>query len=96
MSNQNQAEKQAVEQERSEILQQLEDWLEAPILVLAFGWLALFIMELIWGLNPLLEVVSTTIWIIFIADFLAKLAVAPRKISYTANSRFMKYSSSSL
>ena len=82
MSNQNQAEKQAVEQERSEILQQLEDWLEAPMLVLAFGWLALFIMELIWGLNPLLEVVSTTIWIIFIADFLAKLAVAPRKISY--------------
>src|SRR4028119_838872 len=82
MTTPNRAEKQAIEQEQSEIFQQLEDWLEAPMLVLAFGWLALFIMELIWGLNPLLEVVSTTIWIIFIADFLAKLAVAPRKISY--------------
>lgn len=82
MTNPNLAEKQAIEQEQSEILQQLEDWLETPMLVLAFVWLALFIIELIWGLNPLLEVVSTTIWIIFIADFLVKFALAPRKISY--------------
>ena len=82
MSNPNLAEKQALEQERSEILQQLEDWLETPMLVLAFAWLALFVIELIWGLNPLLEVVSTTIWIIFIADFIIKLALAPRKVSY--------------
>ena len=82
MTNPNLAEKQALEQEQSEILQQLEDWLETPMLVLAFVWLALFIIELIWGLSPLLEVVSTTIWIIFIADFLVKFALAPRKVAY--------------
>ncbi|MEG4069617.1 hypothetical protein QUA42_20145 [Microcoleus sp. Pol11C2] len=82
MKTPNLAEKQAIEQEQSEIFQQLEDWLEAPMLVLAFVWLALFTIELIWGLSPVLEVVSTTIWIIFIADFLVKFALAPRKISY--------------
>ncbi|NEQ19658.1 MAG: ion transporter [Microcoleus sp. SIO2G3] len=82
MSNPKLIEKQDLERERSEVLQQLEDWLETPMVVLGFGWLALFIIELIWGLNPLLEAVSTTIWIIFILDFLLKVAVAPRKLSY--------------
>ncbi|MEG3938118.1 MULTISPECIES: ion transporter [unclassified Microcoleus] len=82
MSDPNLAEKPALEQERSEILQQLEDWLETPMLVLSFVWLALFIVELIWELNPFLEFASNTIWAIFIADFILKLAIAPRKISY--------------
>jgi voltage-gated potassium channel len=66
MSNPNLSEKQDLERERSEVLQQLEDWLETPMVVLGFAWLLLFIIELIWGLNPLLQAVSTTIWIIFI------------------------------
>lgn len=82
MSNLNLSEKQALEQERNEVLQQLEDWLELPMLILAFGWLALFIIELTWGLNPLLEVVSTTIWIVFILDFAIKFILAPRKLPY--------------
>ncbi|MEH2069706.1 MAG: ion transporter [Nostoc sp.] len=75
-------EKQALQKERSEVLQQLEDWLETPMLVLGFAWLALFIVEIIRGLNPLLQAVSITIWIIFIIDFLLKLVIAPHKISY--------------
>jgi voltage-gated potassium channel len=75
-------EKQALDRERNEVLQQLEDWLETPMLVLGFVWLALFIIEIIGGLNPLLEAFSITIWIIFILDFLLKLAIAPHKISY--------------
>lgn len=82
MSSPNLTEKQDLERERSEVLQQLEDWLETPMLVLGFAWLALFVIELIWGLNSLLEAFSTTIWIIFILDFLVKLALAPRKLSY--------------
>src|SRR5690242_2973372 len=81
MSN-SKLEKQALERERSEVLQQLEDWLETPMLVLGFAWLALFIIEIIWGLNPLLQAVSITIWIIFILDFLLKLAIAPNRLSY--------------
>jgi voltage-gated potassium channel len=70
------------QQERSEVLQQWEDWLETPMLVLGFAWLGLFIIELVWGLNPLLEVIVTLIWIVFILDFGIKLLLAPYKISY--------------
>ncbi|MBD2561501.1 MULTISPECIES: ion transporter [Nostoc] len=82
MSSSKLSEKQALEKERNEVLQQLEDWLEIPMLVLGSVWLALFIIEIIWGLNSLLEAFSITIWIIFILDFLLKLAIAPHKFSY--------------
>jgi voltage-gated potassium channel len=74
--------KRALEQEQSEILQQLEEWLEIPMLVLSFVWLALFVLELIWGLSPLLDVVGITIWILFILDFGLKFFLAPRKFVY--------------
>ena len=75
-------EQQALEHERAEILQQLEDWLDLPMLVLSFIWLALFAIELISGLNPLLEGVNFTIWIVFIVEFGVKLLLAPRKLAY--------------
>lgn len=75
-------EKQAFNQERREVLQQLEDWLEMPMLVLGFVWLALFVIELIWGLSPLLEAIGTVIWVIFILDFTIKFTIAPRKLLY--------------
>lgn len=82
MNNLNHEEKQALEQERSEVLRQLEEWLEMPMLVLALIWLLLFIIELIGELTPLLNIVSTTIWIIFILDFLLEFSLAPRKVAY--------------
>ncbi len=76
------AEKLSLEPERSELLQQWEDWLETPMLVLGFAWLGLFIVELVRGLNPLLEAIGTLIWIVFILDFCIKIFLAPRRISY--------------
>ncbi len=38
-----------LELERYEVLQRLEAWLETPMVVLAFVWLALLIAELTWG-----------------------------------------------
>lgn len=75
-------EKQAVEHERQQILQQLEDWLELPMLVLSLGWLGLFVVELIWGLTPLLDAVGLIVWVIFILEFLLRFSLAPRKVSY--------------
>jgi voltage-gated potassium channel len=72
--------KKEIESERGEILQQLEDWLEIPMLVLSFIWLALFVFEIIRGLSPFLETASTVIWIIFWIDFLFKFIVAPVKM----------------
>ncbi|MEH2283555.1 MAG: potassium channel family protein [Nostoc sp.] len=82
MSYLNQRSKPALDHERSEVLQQLEDWLETPMLVLGFAWLGLFIVELVWGLNPLLEAIAAIIWIAFIVDFGIKFLLAPRRISY--------------
>ncbi len=82
MSKPSTPEKQAFDRERREVLQQLEDWLEMPMLVLGFAWLALFVVELIWGLSPLLQAIGTAIWIIFILDFIVKFTLAPRKLAY--------------
>lgn len=76
------SEKQLLNRERQEILQQLEDWLETPMLLLGFAWLALFIVELIWGLTPLLTALGTVIWIIFILDFILEFTLAPHKLAY--------------
>lgn len=68
--------------ERREILAQLENWLETPMLILSFVWLALFIYELIWSLSSLVETIGTVIWIVFIIDFAIKFTLAPEKIAY--------------
>lgn len=72
----------AVARERRELVEQLDEWLEAPLLVLGFVWLGLLVAELVWGLSPLLERVGTIIWGIFVLDFVSKLALAPDKLGY--------------
>lgn len=76
------ATKHALNQERREVLQLLENWLETPMLVLGFVWLALLVVELIRGLSPLLETAGTVIWVIFIVDFGVKFMLAPHKLAY--------------
>lgn len=82
MNNLSTPEKQALNQQRREILEQLEDWLEMPMLVLGLAWLVLFLIELIWGLSPLLEAIGWAIWVIFILNFTVEFILAPRKIAY--------------
>ena len=82
MSDLNTSKEQALETERYELLQQLEDWLETPMLVLGFAWLVLLLIELIWGLSPLSETIGMVIWIVFIADFAIKFTLAPKKVTY--------------
>ncbi|MCA1612660.1 MAG: potassium channel family protein [Acidobacteria bacterium] len=68
--------------ERRVLLARLEDWLETPMLVLGFVWLALLILEFTRGLTPPLEVAGTVIWIVFILDFALKLTLSPDKSDY--------------
>jgi len=72
----------ARETERLVVLSQLEGWIERPMQVLGFAWLALLVVELAYGLSPLLEAVSTAIWVVFILDFLLRLILAPAKGRY--------------
>ena len=71
-----------LKQERYEILHRLENWLETPMLALAFVWLALLIVELIWGESLLFDVLGTIIWVVFILDFAVKFVLSPEKVAY--------------
>lgn len=86
MSEKNQeieeAAKEALEKERYEALQQLEDFLETPVLILGFVWLVLLFIELLRGSNPLLEAFVVVIWVIFLIDFALRFMLAPKKIKY--------------
>jgi voltage-gated potassium channel len=69
---------------RWRVLAQLEQWLERPMIVLAFVWLALLVVELTRGLDPLSAAVGLVIWGVFVADFLLRLALAPNRLGYLA------------
>jgi voltage-gated potassium channel len=71
-----------LKRERNELLQRLEDWLETPMLVLAFVWLVLLVLELIRGESLLFYSLGTIIWGVFILDFGVKLVLAPDKSAY--------------
>jgi voltage-gated potassium channel len=73
---------QRLNEQRLAILQQLEAWLELPMLVLSFMWLALLVIELLWGVSRQLELAGTAIWILFLLDFAIKCALAPHKLTY--------------
>lgn len=72
----------ALTNERVQLLQRLEDWLETPMVVLAFVWLALLVLELIQGASLLFETLGFAIWGIFIVNFVLEFTLAPHKLSY--------------
>lgn len=70
------------EADRRSELEQLDSWLERPMILLSFAWLLLVLIELIWGSSDLLEVFGTAIWIVFLIEFAVRLLLAPDKISF--------------
>lgn len=73
------AERDRLNDERQGLLEQVEQTLETPLIVLGFAWLALLIVDLVWGLRPFLAGLMTVIWIIFILDFGLRFWLAPHK-----------------
>jgi len=71
---------------RYRIFYRLEENLEIPMFLLSIAWLYLFIVELVEGLTPTQETIIYVIWILFIAEFLIKFIVAPRKLGFIKNS----------
>jgi len=71
-----------LKRERNSLLKRVEKAMEGPLVFLGFVWLILVIIDLIWGLNPILKTVSVVIWIIFIIDFIAKFILAPEKLKF--------------
>jgi voltage-gated potassium channel len=86
MSEQHNAEeeisRERIDEERQSIVDRLEGWLETPLLILGIVWLILLVIELTGNLSRGLELLTTTIWIVFIVDFAIKFTLAPGKLSY--------------
>jgi voltage-gated potassium channel len=74
--------------EREQLLQQVQDLLETPMIVLGFAWLVLLIVDLVWGLRPFLAGLMTLIWIIFILDFLLRFWLAPERLVFLKRNWF--------
>ncbi len=68
--------------ERTDALEQLDDWLQTPMILLSFVWLVLLIVEFVWGNIRLFEIFGTIIWVVFIAEFLVRLTLAPEKAAF--------------
>lgn len=64
---------------RWQLLEQLDEWLNGPMMLLGLAWLAILVIELTSGSSKLLETVGTAIWIVFLAEFALRLALAPEK-----------------
>ena len=71
---------------RWKLLQDLEDWLDLPMVALSILWLIIVVVELVSGETDLLATVGTAIWIIFILEFLFRLMLAPDKTAYLKSS----------
>ena len=69
-------------EERLAVLHQLEDWVQTPMVVLSFVWLLLVLVEFVWGASKLLETFGIAIWIVFLAEFALRFALAPDKLLF--------------
>ncbi len=52
------------------------------MIFLGFVWLVLLVIELIWGLGAVLQLVNYAIWVIFILDFALRFTLAPEKLDF--------------
>ena len=64
---------------RWKALEQLDEWLTTPMLVLSLLWLVIVVAELAGQSSELLVIIGTTIWIIFLAEFGVRFLLAPGK-----------------
>ena len=67
---------------RWRLLRDMDEWLTVPMVILALVWLGIVVWELVSGTTALLETIGTTIWLIFIVEFLVRFALAPEKLPF--------------
>jgi voltage-gated potassium channel len=68
--------------ERAELLERVAAALDGPMTVLGLVWLVLVVVELVAEPSRWLTVGTQVIWMLFIAQFLLELAIAPSKRWY--------------
>lgn len=72
----------SLKQERWGLLDEINAFMDKPLIALSFAWLVLMILDFTEGLSPALEVTTNIIWGIFILDFAIELVIAPHRFDY--------------
>jgi voltage-gated potassium channel len=73
---------QQLQDERWELVRQIDRATEKPLIALSFVWLGLLVLEFTQGLSQPLVIVTYVIWGLFILDFALGFLIAPRKVAY--------------
>lgn len=81
-----------LQQERMDLLSQINDIFDFPLLILSIIWLILIVIEFVYGLSSTLQTASMVIWGIFIVDFFIELYIAPKKKVYLKENWFVALS----
>jgi voltage-gated potassium channel len=73
-----------LEEQRWELLHQIDRALDRPLTVLSLAWLILLVVDLLseTGLPTILELAIYAIWAVFIFDFVVSLIIAPSKRTF--------------
>ncbi len=74
--------REALRDERWQLLAQLHALLARPLLILSFAWVALTILNFTTGLDRPLRLANDGIWALFVANFALEFTIAPRKREY--------------
>ncbi len=74
--------RQELSRERWELVRQVEDFLDTPMVALSFVWLGLMILDFTTGLSRSLVVLSYAIWALFVLHFLLGIVIAPSRVAY--------------
>ena len=72
----------ALSRNRLQLLHRINKVAETPMALLGLAWLCLMVIDLTSGLGATRQNITTIIWVIFIADFILRLTLAPRKMVY--------------
>jgi len=70
------------DQERWELLEQIDELTTVPVIALSFIWVFIVIIEFVRGASGFLLGLGYVIWGIFILDFVIKLIIAPDRVGY--------------
>lgn len=71
-----------VQRERWELLSQIDEVTERPLVVLSFVWLVLLVLDFTVGVSGWLQTLTYVIWGLFILDFILDFVIAPRKLVF--------------
>ncbi|CAN5661068.1 hypothetical protein BH23CHL7_BH23CHL7_14230 [soil metagenome] len=67
---------------RWQLLRTLDEMMEGPLVVLSLAWLAVLLLEFVIGTDARLDLVFYAIWIVFIAEVVVKLLIAPSRTTW--------------